>query len=107
MSVAVTAVYGKIEFPPNSPHLRIWPEGAPQLPITVCEPLTRTAVPTRFVMSVPVGNVRMIWLPAALDNPPVEEVENVTTYSVFALAAFDGGVRVMIVAAAELLPLTV
>ena len=46
--------------------------------------------PSALVMSVPVGNVTVIWLTACRDSPPVADVEKLTKYTVRAPAAADG-----------------
>ena len=55
-----------------------------QLPIALLLTLvSATDEPVRCVRSVVAGNVIVIWLPAMLDRPPVEEVVNAVVYATF------------------------
>ena len=51
---------------------------------------TTDVFPSALVISVPVGNVTVIWLTACRDSPPCADVEKLTKYTVRAPAAADG-----------------
>ncbi len=92
----LTVAFGAIVLPVNSPQVTTVGADLKQLPIEVLLIAgTLTELLTRPVRSVFAGNVRLIWLPAAWDSPPVEEVVNPTVWIVLAPAAADGGVSVI------------
>jgi hypothetical protein len=69
----------------NTEHVIVVPEG-PHEP--TCWPFdVSVAAPDADPSPVPEGNVIVIWLPAEPERPPVEDVPNVTLYTVCAPAA--------------------
>ena len=80
-----------IELPPYKKQVIVSPEGTLHAPT----PLDAVVVSSTEEVDtdprpVPDGNTNVITLPAAFDSPPVAEVVNATTYTVFAPAAADG-----------------
>ena len=75
----LTVWLGPIDWPLNSVQVTTVAADRKQLPIAVLLTLvSATEEPTRPVRSVFAGNVIRIWLPAALDSPPVDDVVNPT-----------------------------
>ena len=75
----LTVWLGAIDWPLNSVQVTTVAADRKQLPIAVLLTLvSATEEPTRPVRSVLAGNVIRIWLPAALDSPPVDDVVNPT-----------------------------
>ena len=71
-------------------HFSVCPVGLQASPISLALFVSVSTALDNVVRSVPDGNVIESVLPAAPDNPPVEEVTNPIVYTVSAPAAADG-----------------
>ena len=82
-----------IASPENNPHRTTVDEVAEQSPMSAVADVVVSNKDELFIVvaSVPDGNVIVIELFAASDNPPVDDAVNPTVYTVNAPAAADGG----------------